>query len=346
MRIRGFDGVRGISALLVVATHLGFASLLERLGLSRLAPLCSGDAAVTFFFVLSGFLITTLLLGELASSGTISLKHFLIRRALRLYPLYYLVLGLVLVSGTLGFRGTNQTSAAYALLYSYNFIPRAAYDTWIGAFHTLAVEEHFYLVFPLSMFLFKTRRKLFLGLLFSYVLVVASGVPERVVRTLVPTLLDTHFFDRWTPVAALPIALGCLLALAFDARPKPLFRFRRAVLLAGLTCYSAPVFYDHRLLTVAGCTLLTFAIVLNQESRWVRALEAPPLCYLGKVSYGIYVWQAFFLTTGPHAVKGWPLPFPANLALLALTVPLSFRLIEKPCLELKDRIGYRGAAAG
>jgi peptidoglycan/LPS O-acetylase OafA/YrhL len=157
VRIVGFDGIRGIGALMVVACHLGLLAFLKEHGQEQLFPLF-GYSWLMFFYALSGFLITALLLRERDETGTISLKHFLIRRALKLYPLYYFVLMLMYASGKLGFRGTSKTSLIYAGLYLYNFIPRSSYDTWIGAFHSLAVEEHFYLVLPLMMLLFWRRQ--------------------------------------------------------------------------------------------------------------------------------------------------------------------------------------------
>jgi len=116
--------------------------------------------------------------------------------------------------------------------------------------------------------------------------------------------------------------------------------FRRSVLAAGILCYLLPVFHFDFLIVIAGCTLLIFAVVLYQDAAWVKWLDIRPLRYLGKVSYGIYVWQCFFITTGPNQIKGWPLPFPWNLILLCIAVPLSWELIEKRFLTLKERIGY------
>ncbi len=166
--IQGLDGVRGLAALSVVFTHLHGWSRLEDIGLlsPRVTPLLNGRSGVQAFFVLSGFLITLLLIAEFERTGTVSLRNFFWRRALRILPLYYLFLVLATVIYLVDHRVSSVTSLVYAGTYLYNFIPISHYTSFLGHTWSLAVEEHFYLVWPVVFFAFYRhhRRAVFTAL--------------------------------------------------------------------------------------------------------------------------------------------------------------------------------------
>ncbi|MHA1567171.1 MAG: acyltransferase family protein, partial [Alphaproteobacteria bacterium] len=126
----------------------------------------NGDAGVAAFFVLSGFLITYLLVGEQEQSRAIDIRQFFIRRALRIVPVYTLFLVAATLLAVSLRTSINGTSLLYAALYLYNFIPRADYSSIMGHTWSLAVEWHFYLVWPFVFYwLRRNTRWLFIALL-------------------------------------------------------------------------------------------------------------------------------------------------------------------------------------
>lgn len=334
-KISGFDGLRGIAAVFVVLTHLGLLSWLKKYNLQQFWPLINGNAGVTCFYVLSGFLITRILFKEFAKFGRVNIKHFLIKRALRLYPLYYLVMFIILIFGIIGLRSVSIKSYLYAAFYCYNFIPTKDYDTWLGSFHTLATEEQFYIVYPIVLHFFKYNVKKLIILILIYLFM------QPLLMDLLSDFSKQYSIGRWSIIAGHKIALGCLLALIFDAYPKLLNKISLMTLPGFLLIYMTLLFklpgpiVDY-LTTLAFGFLVSFTY-LNQSSILVKALEIRPLRYLGRVSYGIYVWQSFFITTGSWKVKGWPLDYPLNILLLVIIVPISWHFFEKRFLNMKNK---------
>ena len=171
-RINGFDGVRGLSAIAVVLSHLHVYQWLEDRGLlsPAITPMLTGTTGVQAFFILSGYLITHLLIGEIDHTGTVSIKKFYIRRTLRIFPLHVLFLALATVIYALDPRVTTMPSLLYAAGYAYNFVPIGIYTPFLGHTWSLAVEEHFYLLWPfLFLTLFVRHRKLLMCMLPLYI---------------------------------------------------------------------------------------------------------------------------------------------------------------------------------
>lgn len=212
-RIAGFDGIRGLSVLAVVCTHLHVYSAVHEASLlsARVIPMIHGSTGVQAFFILSGFLITYLLVKEHEATGRISLRNFYVRRTLRIFPIYLLVLILTLCMSMWLETGVNRKSFLYAFLYAYNFIPKESYSSLIGHTWSLAVEEHFYLLWPATFVVLFHRRPEYL-----FVLLIAGVGGSHVLSDILrskPSLLADYFVGRWTPVAGGHIALGCLGAL-------------------------------------------------------------------------------------------------------------------------------------
>src|SRR5580692_8626360 len=144
-RIASLDGLRAVSILLVLTSHsiLGTHSFAFRL------LFLHADLGVRVFFIISGFLITTLLLNERAESGGISLRLFYIRRTLRILPAFYLFVGTVAILNALGVIAVPPGNWVYVLTYTLNFDP---HPPWVlGHLWSLSVEEQFYLLWPLVM---------------------------------------------------------------------------------------------------------------------------------------------------------------------------------------------------
>ena len=297
-RIAGFDGIRGLSILAVVYTHLHVYSAAHQVGLlsSRIIPMIDGLAGVQAFFILSGFLITYLLVSEHKATERISLRNFYVRRALRIFPVYFLVLVLALCMSMWLETGINRKSFLYAFLYVYNFIPKDDYAPLIGHTWSLAVEEHFYLLWPVTFVVVYRKKPECL-----FVLLSAGIAGSHLLNNFLGYSADLsadYFVGRWSPVAGGHIALGCLGALLVTAAGQSYRKFlgSRATLglAAGLYASSLAPVLPHDLLRPLGLALIIVWVYLNQQSRLTRFLETKPLAYLGTISYGIYMYQGSF----------------------------------------------------
>jgi peptidoglycan/LPS O-acetylase OafA/YrhL len=345
-KVLGFDGLRAIAAISVVLTHLHIFKLVKEKGWLPEAVVNSISAGVQVFFVLSGFLITSLLIAEHRKSGGVSLYNFYIRRSLRIFPLYYLVVFLVLIFHVVGENVTNYKSLAFAGVYSYNFIPKAWYSGVLGHTWSLAVEEHFYLLWPfIYISLAHNYRKL------SLLVLTFIGISLFLAISLnnIEWLYSNFFINRWSFIAGANIAFGALLAILFNDKKlgrtvKYLFGHWLTIFISLLFIFNELFTYDLNIsisiyLRGIGFTILIGWIVLNQDSKLTRALEIQPLSYLGKVSYGIYMYQGLFLSTGPYRSDGqtWPPDQTTGFILLVLAVPISYHFFEKPIMALKHK---------
>ncbi|MFV0924858.1 acyltransferase family protein [Pseudomonas palmensis] len=161
-KIKGFDGLRGVSVLLVIMSH---AVLWPVIGItnSKIINIFSANTGVSIFFVLSGFLITYLLIKEKQQTGSIDIFAFIKRRALRIFPLYYLAIFILMAMDYLGKADIKNCIYPYALSYTINFAPKDCSFSSTSHFWSLAVEEHFYIFCPL-LFAFGKRTAILAGL--------------------------------------------------------------------------------------------------------------------------------------------------------------------------------------
>ena len=345
-RIPCLDGLRAVAILLVIFAHSHFPGD-HLLPLRALRGRC-GFLGVQLFFVLSGFLITTLMLREVQRTGRVHLGHFYLRRALRILPVYavYLLLLAILdACGSARFGGRHWLAAA---TYTVNFLP-APLPSLMSHLWSLCVEEHFYLLWPLLMAVLPLRwclraipACLAMAFLLRWILLAYPGVP-----------IDLLTFTRIDD-----IAVGC--GLAFLAR-EPAWRRRldafitpgRLVLLllvfaASQVCFSRvlgtsllppvvlrlglAVANDINSLTIA---VLMWAVLSRPSGLWGRVLNHPAAVGLGVLSYSIYLWHVLVCANDRPA---WLCSFPQNLLCIFLAALLSYRLIEKPFLTWKDRL--------
>lgn len=334
--IPSLDGLRALSIALVVyghstrGTHGFLRAAEERLELSMLG--------VRVFFVISGFLITTLLLGEQERRGKISLPRFFFRRAFRIFPAIYVYLSVLLVLSALGVLTFPLGDWGAAAAYVSNYLRRP--DWFSGHTWSLSVEEQFYFLWPTLLVLATVPRAL--RIMAAYVLV--APLLRLATFHLLP---DSEWgIERWFPLVADSIGWGCLLA---GARRRlaawPLYRrFQRSgwIWLSPLliACGEA-VLWRHDLSFVLGKTCTNVGIVLALD--WVvhrpdtlvgRSLNARPVVLVGAMSYSIYIWQQLFLR------EGGP-PLPAALLCTLACAALSYYAVERPFLRLRDRLDKR-----
>lgn len=348
-RIQGFDGIRGLAALSVIFTHLHIFKYLRDEGYLSHGFVYSieGAVGVQAFFVLSGFLITYLLIKESCKTGEVSLYNFYIRRTLRIFPLYFLVLTLVIFLHIFGEHVTNWVSIAFASFYSYNFIPKSSYSSLLGHTWSLAVEEHFYLIWPFMFIGLAYNAKKLLSVLIVFIF--TSFALALLLSSW--EWANSHFIiRRWSFIAGVYIAFGCLLSLLIFSHPKrDIFRkylSMRLTLLIGIFFWFSAVwitglnYFVDQYIRGFGLAIVIVWIYLNQQSIITKFLEIAPLRYIGVVSYGVYMYQGFFLSTGPHRLpdQTWPPNQSLGLILLIVVAPLSYHFFEKPITNLKSKL--------
>jgi peptidoglycan/LPS O-acetylase OafA/YrhL len=279
------DGLRAISIFLVLILHTN----------SALWSPVNGGMGVFAFFVISGYLITTLALREEARRGAVSLRAFYIRRSCRIFPLYYLVLlvYVVLVIGAnyRGHRHLLTNALPYFLTYTNDFAPHLAVTAFAHSW-SLGVEEKFYFVWPLLGFLLLKRNTLArVGLLITLIF-----VPFTLhVAGLLP--FDIRPFGSVPLVYAYTsILVGCLLAiLLHEPRSFRVLSSLGAPVGAALTLTAFVLaqafagFTEWMPFAYAFAVALAIVTIVIGDSFWVRVLATRPFIFVGVRSYGIYL---------------------------------------------------------
>jgi peptidoglycan/LPS O-acetylase OafA/YrhL len=345
-RIPALDGLRAISILFVLFNHL----VGTRYFSARLTPLGQfGNFGVRIFFVISGFLITTLLLREYERTGSISLTNFYLRRVLRIAPAAYAYL-FVLAVLNVRYGILLRHDLLFAATYLTNFHPIRSW--YVGHLWSLAVEEQFYLLWPAVLAFWgvrPARRVAVVTILLVPILRVAWWFAF-------PTMpMQTRIGEMFFTVAD-AIACGCLLAI----QRRWLWRQRwYGALMESRWFFLVPVAatefrftYRHAIPHfLISLPLMNLGIALTMDWRMSHArsavgkfLDWKPMVFLGTLSYSLYLWQMPFLNQFSRAP--WA-AFPVNLCLALLAALTSYKIVEQPFLKLKEtiqlkRIGLAG----
>lgn len=344
-----FDGLNGLrtGAIAMVVWHHVYEGTVH--------PLDRGFLGVDLFFVLSGFLISTLLLRERDATGGISLRRFWARRAARLFPPYYLLIGTL--SAYYLFRSSQHSRDFFHtlptdLLYLSNWVPSQGPN--LGVLWSLATEQQFYLVWPLVEL---AGRRVAMPVILAFL-----ALNQLVNFHLVGGGLQSSGLSI-LQVTYTPICLGVLLAHLLDSpRTYPaaarLLANRAALVgaavLLALLYWLSPddISGAPRLAIQLASTLLIGAVVMQPGSHVVRALEWRPIARAGLVSYGIYLFHSPVRTPVVALARRMELDSPLVLfvATFALTwgvAEVSFRLLEQPILawSRRFRAGRRGRIA-
>lgn len=331
--IKGFDTLRALSITMVVTAHSLPNTWLQE---HRIWHLISGDTGVLVFFVISGFLITSLLLREKEQFGSINFKKFFARRFLRLLPpLVFFYIAILALMST-GLIQETYIGLGISVFYLYNFVPNKFYTAELGHTWSLALEEQFYFSWPFMIRFFENRKSL---LMLGISTIVASIL---FLLFIYPIEFMSHFkAHRWFIPAIAPIMIGSLLAIG-RAGIERTFKSPILQFVCFAICYSTPLFFPEKLLIISpifqsfGIGFLLLLIISNQETKGVKWLNNPATSYLGRISYGIYVYQGLFLRTGPGS-ENWFQQFPQNLIFTLVTAILSFELLEKYFLKKKKQ---------
>lgn len=356
--IKGFDGLRAISIVMVLFTHSGIDEKIQQIDFFKNNyNLISGTTGVNIFFVLSGFLITQLLLQENKSFGNINFKLFFARRFLRLTPPFLVLILVVFCLMVCNQIPANYIAVALSFFYLYNFVEHVNYVGELGHTWSLAVEEQFYLLWPFILAMSFKFKNLFLGLFVFLLLCI--GVKYIYVHASELSLSDSYivqqyYIDRWFIPAAFPIVVGALASILlfnFQQRIEKIFQSNYWVLFVVVGLYFIQLLLPSISLEVVAIllpisvSLLLLWIYFNQENVLVSVLNVYPVAFIGKISYGIYIFQGLFLRTGPGGSL-WIQQYPLNLFLVFAAALASYFLLEKPVLKLKTAFVRKASNTG
>ncbi len=339
------DGWRALAIIAVLADHIVGYEFHGRRWLFALTRI--GANGVSLFFAISGFLICSRLLEEQSAFGRISLKGFYIRRACRILPAALAYLMFITLLAFLGYIALDRREFWATLLFWRNYLPKGwIHRGWGGYtvhYWSLAVEEHFYLIWPILLVATGKRRARVVALALAFLVAVWRwwDFHHQWIATLLPGL---QFAGR-TDVRLDGLLLGCAAALWLDdpgwrARVERYFTFLPWLLTVAAYILFTVVARQH-LYTVWESALLPLMIVgtaLHPASRVSRILEYPALRWIGKLSYSLYLWQQFFVIGAFAGLFGWLGRFPLNLGMIFLCAFLSYQLIERPLIRMGHRM--------
>ena len=341
------DGLRFICITAVIWHHMPVQPAIS----ARHLLASRGHTGVDFFFVLSGFLITTLLLREAAAKGRFSLRGFYWRRALRILPIYLLVDGLATVYAVV-LRGETEALGLvpYYLLFLSNFL--AVEDIgFLSPTWSLAMEEQYYLIWPLLLTLLP-RRLVVPGLVTLIAVNVAGVLGVFRAIGIVPVEVGPLRLALGGTTYA-PILMGSLAAVLLH-RPRgfaaitPWLSFKAApwLCLAALIATLAlapPTLEGWPNLMVHSLMVLTLvSLVLREDNGMSGVLQFAPIRRIGQVSYGVYLYHLFALAlmmklSEVLGISAWGWLMVSYYALAVGMAELSFRLFESRFQALRHR---------
>jgi peptidoglycan/LPS O-acetylase OafA/YrhL len=336
------DGWRALAIFWVILAHdqLRLSPYWHRL-LSE-----TGDRGVSLFFALSGLLICGRLLREESEAGFISLKGFYLRRIFRIQPAALTYLAFIALLTLLHLIPAFWKGFLGAVLMIRNLWPgEQGYEYWFTShFWSLSVEEHFYLLLPAFLVMVRRGRLAILS-----VLVVLLEVWRLFVFRHPPlTHITWQPFLR-TDMAIDVIVLGSIAALAINKPRVQAWAVRWldpgvALLVTAAIYLRLQVHhstYDHIPL-IATYPLLLVSTILHPRSLVTRLLELPPLRYIGRISFSLYLWQQFFFVpVNPPGPGDWRWHHFLCWAGLFICAVLSYHFIETPLIRIGHRVAMR-----
>jgi peptidoglycan/LPS O-acetylase OafA/YrhL len=334
MRVSGLDGIRGVAILLVVLSHVSARRFSDE-----------GVAGVSLFFILSGYLITSILLNEYDGAAGVRFSAFYARRALRLLPaMLVLIVSLPLLLLVVNDpRLDNYAQQALApILYIEDYVAALGHasstleHTW-----SLGVEEQFYLVWPLVL-VFLVRRLSLAGFVRAVILLAFLALAWHI-------LAMVTISGRWTYYSAdangVSLLGGCALSVWSRHRGAP--HVPAGVGYVALASIIAVSFVatpfdgaDWRVRNWLVPVVTLLGIVVIAAANRMSALSLTPLVWTGRISYGLYLWHGVLLTLLPN---GHPLSASQRIAAAAMSfiaAIASWFLVEMPALRIKRRFEH------
>jgi peptidoglycan/LPS O-acetylase OafA/YrhL len=344
-RIPSLDGLRAISIVLVLVSHLVYTERfplpkgIDPVWLDRLGPL-----GVRVFFVISGYLITSLLLKELETNKSINLGKFYFRRTLRIFPPYYFFILVMIMLNKLNWVELSGRDIIHAFTYTVNYYPERSWV--IGHGWSLSVEEQFYLLWPALLLLSGKRRGLWIALAFFLL----APFIRLGYYYLKPAFVEYELGFRFETTAD-AIAIGCLLAGIYKwLICQPFFqrvaKSRWFIFIPVIVLIASeinPVRIRYLLFAIPiqnlGIAACIAWCITSYKGLIGKILNSRPVAFLGVISYSVYLWQQPILN--PYSTLAIN-RFPLNLVIVVVVSLASYFFVEQPSLMLrqwlKDRI--------
>ncbi len=297
-----------------------------------------GKLGVHIFFVISGFLITTLLMEEQSKTGVISLGLFYARRTLRIFPPLYGFLAVIAIAAWLGALKVPAANFLAAVTFTMNYFPM---EVWVtNHLWSLSVEEQFYLVWPLTLKLAGIRQALWMAAM------VAAAAPLTCLGVYLVNTNAGASLSMYMPFVADAIAAGCVLAgIRPWLRVQPGFRWFASpagglvipvILLLDLGRNHPRIHFGITETVLNLC--ICYAIVRYTEfprGFAGKLLNLPGISYVGRLSYSLYLWQQIFMNPDdPRHL------FPINVAESFGCALLSYYLIELPASKFRQKFKH------
>jgi peptidoglycan/LPS O-acetylase OafA/YrhL len=321
------DGLRGIAIVMVMGNHFGVPGFTN-----------AGQVGVTLFFVLSGYLITTLLLVDQLRVGRIRFVRFYARRALRLLPALFVMLAVVVP--LMAMSGANAIRAAMpAVFYYANWAQVTSGEIpVIGHLWTLSIEEQFYIVWPAILLVLLTISP---GTKWTIAFLSCAAALSMVARIILwaPTVDGYYRVFYGTDTRADGLLLGCALAFLFSQATINPPRWLVATSVAAVVVFTVTPGLGFLAVVGLGAVAIASAVLVAAAATQAGGLLAwRPLVWTGTASYSLYLWHAPILSM----VRQSPLGHSASGLIVALILSLaaaflSRRLVEIPALRLRTR---------
>jgi peptidoglycan/LPS O-acetylase OafA/YrhL len=346
------DGLRGIAVLIVMAYHL------DELAPQLTMLTTGGFLGVDIFFVLSGFLITSVLLNEYRQTSTFSLSNFFIRRFFRLTPALWVFLFFVLAFGEKlqpdFFSYISYDTFGYAFTYTINWKSAATgMSGQLNHIWSLSIEEQFYIVWALLLYKAFEKGRSRERIATATGLLIGFLILQRGIRAATGTGHNILYYSTDSRIDGLLI--GCLASMVYFWKLAgqgflTSGAFRRlflASLIVG-SCIFITFSYNDRQLYYGFISLFSLSVAItilwlisNESTLIHRFLENSALRWIGKISYGLYLWHFFFFTVAKKQFDGIPQQVALGLTLSFAAAVLSFYFVERPILTLKDTLQRR-----
>jgi peptidoglycan/LPS O-acetylase OafA/YrhL len=322
-----------------------------------LAGGCLGSTGVDIFFVLSGFLITCLLIEEWDEFHSISLKAFYLRRALRLLPALVLMLTVwvvyywlfsaraVAIHTTIGGVIALFYSTNWAAIWNSGQLPQAFAHTW-----TLSIEEQFYLSWAVILLLMLWRTRSRSSMLAWVALAVFLTLVEKVTIRMAVANEAPIWRNFATESRADALLIGCALAIALSSGLVPKGRWPPflawgvavpgLVLLSFFDASSEFYFTGFHLAVALLVAIIILHVLTNEWGVMQRCLAQPWLVYIGTISYGLYLWH--YPVFAEIQARNWnrSTELAAEFTITAVATLASFYMLERPVLRFKRRFEY------
>jgi peptidoglycan/LPS O-acetylase OafA/YrhL len=342
-KLPSLNGLRAISITIVILFHLfRFNIRLDQDTMLRI-PLFNGRFGVNVFFVISGFLITSLLLNEEEQAGSISLRNFYSRRVLRIFPAYFFLLFVYFILQSAGYLHIPGMAWLTALTYT-KYLSYGEF--YISHAWSLSIEENFYLFWPMVFLAGDKVRKD----VATYLILIVPLIRLFIYYNPLQWVSEQSIFIRIDSIAT-----GCYIALY---RKEILARLDHhwnrcfygslfaiflvpwlSYLCAGTYLRFVFVLFGELTGTIANVAIAIIMLysVYGPKGGWHKLLNSKAFNYVGILSYSLYLWQQIYI-----AKKGWWVThFPQNIILIFLTAMFSYYVIERPFLRLKSRFARK-----